>query len=99
MIDKNETIFNKQFIENKTLAEKPEESKTLFDKQAHAKTKNSDNLLEQIISAQKKCGKHPFAMVRDISRLQRGNGPVRWHDAQAAAGRRAGLRSQRDAQA
>jgi hypothetical protein len=76
MVGKDEVIFNKQFIENKKLAAKPEESKTLFDKQAHAKAKNSDNLLEQILYAQKKCGKHPFAMVRDISRLQRGNGKL-----------------------
>jgi hypothetical protein len=76
MIKKNEAIFNKQFVEEKKLAEKPEESKTLFDKQWYAKTKNSDNLLEQVLFAQKKYGKHPFSMITDISRLHRGNGKL-----------------------
>jgi glutathione synthase/RimK-type ligase-like ATP-grasp enzyme len=76
MTKQNEVIFNKQFVENMKLAKKPEESKTLFDKQWHARKKNSDNLLEQILFAQKKCGKHPFSVVTDICRLLRGNGKL-----------------------
>ncbi len=79
MITKDEAIFNKQFVEDMKLARKPEDSKTLFDKQwlaRNAKKKNSDNLLEQILFAQKKCGKHPFSIITDISRLYRGNGKL-----------------------
>jgi glutathione synthase/RimK-type ligase-like ATP-grasp enzyme len=77
MIGKDEIKFNKQFVENMKLAEKPEESKTLYDKQWCARNirpKDSDNLFEQIVFAQKKCGKHPFSIITDISRLLRGNG-------------------------
>ena len=80
MITKNEVIFNKHLVEYKKVAEKPEESKTLFEKEWCAREKNSDNLLEQILFAQKKCGKHPFSIVIDISRLQRGNGKLTSHD-------------------
>jgi hypothetical protein len=79
MISKDEIKFNKMFIENVNLVEKPEESKTLYDKQWCARNiteKNSGNLLEKVLLAQKKCGKHPFSMVTDISRLVRGDGKL-----------------------
>ena len=76
MIKKKEAILNKQFLEKKKLAKKPEESKTLFDKQWYESTKDSENLIEKILFVQKKYGKHPFSIVREIFRLQRGNGKL-----------------------
>ena len=80
MTEKNKVLFNKQFIEKKKLDEMPEERKTLSDKQYDEKMKHSENLLEQIRFAQKKCSKHPFSIVKDIFQLQRGNGKLTKQD-------------------
>ena len=76
MAENNKALFNKQFIEKKKLDEMPEERKTLSDKQYDERMNHSEKLLDQILFVQKKCGKHPFSIIKDIFRLQRGNGKL-----------------------
>ena len=77
MTKRNPAFFNKQILELKKIIETPEERKTLSDKQYEDKMKHSGNLLENILFAQNKFGKHPISIIKDILRLQFGNGKLR----------------------
>jgi hypothetical protein len=56
------------------------EEKTLFDTQYHARQNRSIDLLSQIMTAQKECGKHPFSIVKDLWKLSRGAGHLEPYD-------------------
>jgi hypothetical protein len=70
----NSTLCNKQYRVKKRLDDTPDEKKNLFGRQYAEKGKPSDISPEHIRLAQQKCGKGIFSLLKDIYRLQRGDG-------------------------
>ncbi len=62
---------------NYTVSEKEQ---TLFDEQFRARQNRSINLVSLILTAQKKFGKHPFSIVKDLWKLKRGDGHLEPYD-------------------